>query len=99
MVEKKNIIKKEIKKQTWKYFIQQKILEIIGIPIIAYMVYKIGGSFRLIFGDNGYSKEELVFFDFFSGFLICLGIGFFVKINWEWAKHRANDKIKKNKGK
>jgi hypothetical protein len=84
------------------YFIEQKILEIIGVVLALWMIYLLGywNPFRIY--ENMFDKNIGGYFcmgglTLMIGALFALGILILVmsiyslcKVNWEWAKRRAS---------
>jgi len=74
----------EKKKQTIKYFVQQKAIELVAIPVIVISQYKIG-YFILSRNRESFEIIEAYMAGFFLSIIFCL----FIWINWLWAKERA----------
>jgi formate hydrogenlyase subunit 3/multisubunit Na+/H+ antiporter MnhD subunit len=105
--------KQDIKKLTWKYFWQQKLKEI-GIFVgivggIIFLPYWFGLLTKLIFpmfetdffeGEFGRFSIWLHGLFFLALFLlILLVIWYWVEINWDKAKERAEKELKSGRGK
>ena len=98
-------MKTQIKKQTWKYFWEQKIEEIknffVGL-FISYSIVNIAGFFAGI--ASYYLSNEFNIYFFYAGsmsivFWFSTGLTYWIKSNWKKAKERAEKDFKKSKNK
>jgi len=98
-------MKTQIKKQTWKYFWEQKIEEIknffVGLFIL-YSIVNIFGFFAEIVSLSLTNEFNLYFF--YAGimtivFWFSTGLTYWIKSNWKKAKERAEKDFKKSKNK
>lgn len=89
---------KELKKQTIKYFIRNKLLELGGLIILIFGITQLGK----IFGCWGETCNSLMYFG--QGVIILIGIvlalfiiGLFLGENWSLAKKQAKRKTRNKK--
>ena len=95
---------KELKNLIWFYFVQQKVLEILSIPLLTIIPYLIGVKFSNYFGEYGIFLSWWVGIVIFGVSILLLAgvvglIYLFIKSNWNWAKRRAEKKLQNGKTK
>ncbi len=93
---------KELKKRAWFYFIQQKVIELSILPAITIIPFLIGKYVLHFLDKYGYTlfqKWLIGLFILLTSIISLLFIGgllyIFIKSNWDWAKRRAGQSLKK----
>jgi len=91
----------KLNKLTWKYFIRNKLLEILGVSAFILITYYLGKLFGC--GNIGVCTRVDYFLQGMIFWIPIVIIGYFVisfiGLNWDWAKEQAKGKLKKGKSK
>jgi len=101
-------MKSKLKILTWKYFIKNKCLELLGFLGVIFIPYCVGVIFKEIL-NWGFESVENDFLDsifsvWMSGFFescliifIMFSIWWLIKSNWKYARKEARKELKKEK--